>query len=167
MQITQFQINAARTQIDLTITDAATTDTLTLFTQDTFRDYTLGVDLSSKLTAGATQNIIITLADINESEFDGVYYIEAQDPDEIRFGITADLTRYKECILEDVVALALCDSCFKKESTRLTNAQHLLRALQDAVDTGFYREAFNLVGALNKFCSNECKTCGTYSNVSL
>jgi len=167
MQITQFQINAARTEIDLTIEDAATTTTLTLFKEDTFRDYTLAVDLSSLLGVGATQNITITLADINETEFDGVYYIEAQDPDEIRFGITADLTRYKECILEDTVALALCDSCFEKKSLKLTNAQHLLRGLQDAVDTGFYREAFNLVGALDKFCSNDCKTCGTYSNVSL
>jgi len=167
MQITQFQINAARTEIDLTITDAATITSLVLFKEDTFKDYTLGVDLSALLTAAATENITITLAAINESAFDGVYYIEAQDPDEIRFGITADLTRYKECILEDTVALALCDSCFEKQSLKLTNAQQLLRGLQDAVDTGFYREAFNLVGALNKFCSNDCKTCGSYSNVSL
>jgi len=167
MQVTQFQINAARTEIDLTITDAATVTSLTLFTEDTFRDYTTAVDLSSLLTGAATENITITLAAINEAEFDGIYYIEAQDPDEIRFGITADLTRYKECIMEDTVALALCDDCFKKQSLKLINAQNLLRSLQDAVDTGFYREAFNIVTALNKFCSNDCKTCGTYSNVSL
>lgn len=167
MQITQFQINATRTAIDLTITDAATVSTLTLFTEQTFRDYTEAVDLSSLLTGAATENITISLAAISENQFDGIYYIEAQDPDEIRFGITADLTRYKECILEKTVALALCDSCFEKQSTKLVNAQHLLRGLQDAVDTGFYREAFNLVSALDKFCSNSCKTCGTYSNVSL
>lgn len=167
MQITQFEINAARTEIDLTIEDAATTTTLTLFKQDTFRDYSSAVDLSGLLGAGATQNITITLANIAETEFDGIYFIEVTDPDEVRTAITADLTRYKECILEDVNALALCDSCFQKKSASLDNKQHLLRGIEDAVATGFYREAFNLVDALDKFCSNECKTCGPYSNIAV
>jgi hypothetical protein len=167
MQITQFTINSARTEIDLTIIDAATVSSLSLFKQDTFRDYSEAIDLSSLLTGAATENITITLSAISEVQFDGVYFIEATDPDEVRTAITADLTRYKECILEQVVALALCDSCFKTKSEKLDNSQHLLRGLQDAVDQGFYREAFNIVGALDKFCSNECKTCGSYTNVSV
>lgn len=167
MTITVFKISDDRTELELTITDAATITSLNLFTDATFKDYSLAVDLASKLTASATETITITLADIGESEFDGVYFIEAQDPDEISFGVTADLTRYKECILEDVIELALCDSCFAKKSLKLINAQQLLIALESAVELGFFNEAFNIIKALDKFCSNDCKTCGTYKNNSI
>lgn len=164
MQITQFSINNARTQINLTITDAASVTSLTLFTEDTYKDYSTAVDLSSLLTGAATESISITLGAISEAYFDGIYIIEAQDPDEVKYALTSDLTRYKECILNKLVELSLCDSCLKKESSSLINAQGLLNGLEDAVEQGFIEEATNIVKALDKYCSNDCVSCGKYNN---
>jgi hypothetical protein len=167
MQITQFSINSARTEIDLTITDAATITTLYLFKADTYKDFSLAVDLSALLTGAATENITITLAAISEPYFDGVYIITAEDPDEISNGITTDLTRYKECITNKLVELSLCDSCFKKESPGLINAQMQLEGIADSASIGFIEEACNIALALNKYCSSECASCGKYPNVAI
>ena len=164
MQITQFSINSARTQINLVITDAAAITSLTLFTEDTYKDYSTAVDLSSLLTGAATENIAISLGAISESYFDGIYIIEAQDPDEVRYALTSDLTRYKECILNKLVELSLCSNCLKKESASLINAQGLLNGLEDAVEQGFIEEATNIIKALDKYCSNDCVSCGKYNN---
>lgn len=165
MQITLFQINSDRTELDLTIEDAADVTELYLFTDDTFKDYSKAIDLASLLTGNATENISITLEDINENYFDGLYFIEAADSDEISGALTVDTTRYEECILNKLVALGICDSCIKEKSIPLINAQTALFGLRSAVEEGFIEEAFNIIDLLNKYCSNECKTCGSYKNV--
>ena len=74
MQITLFKITDDKTQIDLTITDAASVTTLYVWTASTYKDYTLAIDLSSKLTASATENITIIPTDLSITEFDGLYF---------------------------------------------------------------------------------------------
>lgn len=165
MQITEFYINNDRTNLILTITDASTLTTLNLFTDETYKDYNEAIDLSSKLTGATVENITITLADIGESYFDGLYFIEAESPTEVYGALETDTTRYEECILNKIVALGICDECLKEHSTSLLNAQTALVGLKFASDSGFIEEAFNLIALLNKYCSNRCKTCGPYNNV--
>lgn len=165
MQITQFNINSQRTQLELTITDAATVSSLYLFINNAYKDYNQAIDLSSKLSGVTEENIIITLQDINSPFFDGLYFIEAEDEDEISSAITSDLTRYKECVLEKLLILSACDDCLKKQSSQVINAHMMIISLEDAVTEGFVNEAFNIQGALDKYCSNSCKSCGGYNNV--
>lgn len=165
MKISSLTISTDRTQINLTIIDAATVSSLRLWTDITYKDYSLAIDLSSKLNGSSTQNIIITLSDLSLSYFDGVYFVEAEDPDEVSIEVTADLTRYKECILTKVLQIAQCDDCLKVINTSIINSQVLLRSLEVAIDEGFIDEIMLTVEALNKFCSNNCKTCGEYNNV--
>ena len=87
MQITSFEISANRTQMNVIITDAASITSLKFWTEVTYKDYSLAIDLTSKLTASATENITITLSDIGLSYFDGVYFLEAEDTDEISSAI--------------------------------------------------------------------------------
>lgn len=165
MQITNFKINSTRTAINLTIIDALNVSTLKLWTDKTYKDYNLAIDLTSKLTGIAIENITITLSDLNIAYFDGIYFIEAEDNIEISQAIDSDLTRYKECILNKLVEYSICDDCLKNNSISLINAQSLLIGVENAVEQGFINETFNLINSLNKYCSNDCDTCGTYNNI--
>tara|TARA_R110000822_G_scaffold73853_1_gene177549 strand:- start:3824 stop:4327 length:504 start_codon:yes stop_codon:yes gene_type:complete len=167
MQITQFEINSTRTAMDVTITDAATVSTLYLFKAGTYKDFSLAVDLSALLTAAATETLSLTLANIGEAYFDGVYILTAEDPDEISNAITTDLTRYEECIVNKLSEIQLCDSCLKKQSISLSNSRMLLDGIKDAASVGFIEEACNIALALDKYCSNTCASCGAYSNVAI
>lgn len=164
MNITSLTISTDRTQIDLVITDAATISGLKLWTDVTYKDYSLAVDLSAKLTASPTENITITLADLGISYFDGVYFIEVEDPDEVSIASVADITRYKECILNKVTRIVECEDCLKKFDAELINAQALVRSLEAATEEGFIDEIMLTIEALNKYCSNTCKSCGEYQN---
>ena len=166
MQITAFSISTDRTQINVTITDAATISALRFWTNVTYKDYSLAIDLSSKLTASATETITITLSDVNLSYFDGVYFLEAEDPDETSTAIVGDLTRYKECILNKLLEYQICDDCLQEESVSLSNAHALLTGLEDAIELGFINEILLIIDALNKYCSNDCITCGQRDNIT-
>lgn len=165
MQITQFKINNLRTEINLTISDAATVNTLLLFTNNTYKDYNQAIDLSSKLTGSTTENITITLADLNLPFFDGLYFVEVEDSDEISQAITSDLTRYKECIIEKISQLEICDDCSNKKAIATLNTHQVLISLEDAISQGFIEESFNFIKMLDKDCLNDCNSCGKYSNV--
>ena len=165
MTITQFEISLDRTQIDLTITTASAATALRFWTDKTYKDYNDLIDLTTKLTGVATEVIVLTLADLGLSYFDGVYFIEVEDPTEIVASITADLTRYKECILNKLMIYSICDDCLLEESIPLINAQSLLNGLETSIEQGFVDELFNIVSSLNKYCSNDCVSCGQYKNV--
>jgi len=164
MKITSLTISTDRTQLNLTITDATNVSALKLWTDSTYKDYSLAIDLSAKLTGSATENIVITLADLSLSYFDGVYFVEAEDPDEVSIGIVGDLTRYKECILNKVIVLQNCNDCLKEVDVDLLNAHTLLQSLEIAIENGFIDEIITIINALDVFCSNTCKSCGEYQN---
>lgn len=165
MEITSFAVSQDRTTLDLVINDAATVSVLRLWKTDTFKNYTEALDLTSYLTASATENISFTPANLGETYFDGVYFIEAIDPDEVALAIALDATRYKECIITDLLETTVCEDCLKENSTALLNAHILLRGLEDAVELLFIDEIINIVSALNKYCSDTCKSCGNYGNI--
>lgn len=165
MKITSFQISTDRTVINLTITDAATVTSLLFWTDVTYRNYSEAIDLSSKLTGAVTENIVITLADLSLSYFDGVYFIEAEDPDELSSAITADLTRYKECILGKVLNSINCEDCLDTISNSALNAQVLLYSLETAIENSFIDEISLILTTLKKYCSDTCKSCGEYKNI--
>lgn len=165
MQITTFTISQDRLSINIIIEDAATLSSLKFWTTTTYKDYTKAIDLTYKLTAAITENITVTLSELGLTYFDGVYFIETEDPDEISNAITADLTRYKECILNKVLEYSICDSCLEKNVTQLSNAQGLLYGLETSITQGFIDEVINITKALDKFCSNECSSCGQYKNI--
>jgi hypothetical protein len=166
MQITKFEINSERDAISLQLINAELLNSLLLFTNKTYKDYSLAVNLNHLIQEGANvQNIEIPINELNTPFFDGLFVIEAESEDDIISALEYDLTRYEECILEKLVKFALCDDCLKNKSLSLINSQALLEGVKSAVKEGFIEEAFNLIKALDIFCSNKCKTCGNYKNV--
>lgn len=165
MQITQFEISADKTQMDVTIIDAATVSALRLWKDFDYQDFSLAQDLSAKLTGSATESITITLADIGEISFDGVYYLQAEDPDEVSIDVTAELTRYKECILDKIITANLGNKCLTENNTDTLNAHSTLFSLAYAIELNFVNEIIKLLSMLQVYCSDECKSCGGYTNI--
>tara|TARA_R110002124_G_scaffold281430_1_gene455713 strand:- start:73607 stop:74176 length:570 start_codon:yes stop_codon:yes gene_type:complete len=163
MTITEFNISTDKTKLELTITDAASVVSLLLWKDTNYKDFTKAIDLSSKLTDSATESIEITLSDLGETFFDGVYFIEAEDDTDLSLQYTYDLTRYKECIIDRILELSNfsgCDECLQTNSVPLINAHSILKGLNYALEQRFINEILEFTKTLNKYCKDDCKNCG-------
>lgn len=166
MEITSLNLNEDGTSLILVLSSASNVDKLLLWTEDTYKDYSLSIDLSTLLDGQSSQTIEISLQTLNIPYFNGIYFIEVSDPSSVDNSFITILTKYKECILEELSKLGLCSSCLKTESIPLVNSQSILNGIEYAMEQGFIEEAKNLIKALDKYCSNDCKTCGKYSNIT-
>ena len=165
MEISSFNISRDLTKLELVLSDATDVSILRLWTNKTYKNFGELIDLSSKLTGSATQEIDITLSDIGEDYFDGIYFIEAEDSDETAVEYTATLTRYKECMINKLNNLLICDSCMERVENNIINTHMMIEALESALDERFVDEMLNITKMLDKVCSDDCKTCGQYGNV--
>lgn len=165
MNITSFKVSEDKSTLLLSITDAATVSSLYLWDKETFKVQEYKVDLSAKLTGTANQDIIITPGDIGVSYFDGVYFVEAIDGSATSCKIAAELTKYKECILDKVLESKDCESCLEITYPEVLNSQTLLYTLEKAVELNLIQEVLTLIFTLDKFCSNDCKGCGEFKNI--
>lgn len=165
MTISDFSISYDKTQLDLTITDAADAQVLRLWTDKTYKDFTKAIDLSSKLTGASTEDITISLSDIGIPYFDGIYFIEAEDSDEIAYGIASELTRYDECIVNRLGYLSTCNTCLVDQDADLKNAFMFLQGLRTAIENRLIDDILWLNEVINKYCTNDCATCGRYRSI--
>lgn len=160
MQITNFKISTDKTKINLTITDATSVISLRLWTNKTYKEFSELIDLSSKLTGSATENIEITPTDLGISYFDGIYYIEAEDPDETFIEFTYELSKYQECILIRAVQITGCIECLSEKDSILLNLSALYKSLIFALEKRMVNQMQLIIDTLDKFCVNKCTTCG-------
>jgi len=165
MQISSFTINDDKTEMDVIISDAADLKSLRFWTDATYKNFAQAIDLSDKLTGAVTENITITLADIDKEYFDGIYFLEAEDTDEVSIEITQELTKYDECIANRVKYISTCNECLAEEDTDLLNAYALLRGIEKALSARFIDQILYFKKTLDKYCKSDCVTCGKYSNV--
>jgi hypothetical protein len=164
MQITQFNID--NNTLILTITNASNAFLLRLWTNKTYKDFSKAVDLTSKLTGSATETITISLADLGETVIDGIYFIEVEDANEVSTAYTYNLIKYKECILDKIIKNIQCKDCLDYFDKDTINSHSLLIATEYALELGYIEVALNNLKALSKYCSNTCKSCDSFNNVT-
>lgn len=162
MNITSFKVSQDKTSLELALTSAAAATTLHLWTNKTYRVDELKIDLSAKLTGATNPVIYITPQDLGITSFDGVYFIELTDNVETLTAVTAELSKYKECVIEKVLAIKDCDSCMEIENPEVLNVQTALYTLELALSEKAYQEILTIVFMLDKFCTNDCRGCGDY-----
>lgn len=166
MQITSITLSTENQEISLTITDAAAVTTLYAWKENTFQDFDQAIDLSAKLTGAATENITITPADVNEQSFDGIYFIEAQDPTETSLEYVSQISRYKECVLGRLIKLNECSDCLNDENVDLYNVALSVIGLEYALTYRFIDEILSITATLDKYCSSACLSCDSFTTVS-
>ncbi len=165
MKITSFEVSEDSSVILLNVDNAGAATNLHLWTKETYKIDEYKIDLSGKLTGQFSQSIIITPGDIGASHFDGVYIIDIVGSEGTVCAIAAELTRYKECILEKVLAYQDCDSCLEINYPQVLNAQTLLYTIEKSIELNLVQEVLIMIFALDKFCTNDCKGCGEYKNI--
>lgn len=184
------KISADRTTIDVSITtnsDDTFTD-VNFWTDKTFKDYSLAIDLSAKLT-GLTENEVfsITAEEVGLSSFDGIYFLEITSTDVTPeacaecvnplLAVVADLSAYREVLLDRVLKLNnncsqlfTGDICSDSAANNVLNLQMLLDSVMAALQFGYYTQALSLFSSLDKLVDiDTCDTCGelTYSTFKL
>lgn len=174
--------------VDVEVPDGNFITQVLLWTEDTFKDISKALDLSSLLSGTDNREIFsITLEDIGITEFDGIYFVEftSDEPenlsecsdckDNVALGITTDFTKYHECILEKTLNVVLnpkdslfsdsvCGVSYNKD---LVNASILLEGVYTALKFGWYQEAIKLLSSLEFYCDTGCKSCQSFSDTIL
>lgn len=162
MEITSFQLSPDRTLLVLNLSNAATVTNLYVYTQKTYKVDAYKIDLSAKLSAQSSQTINISPADLNVSEFDGLYFVDVVSPAETKCAIAADLHRYEDCVLNEIMDTEECQECPDEVYQIALNMFMLLRGgVELAIKHNLAQEALTAIYAMDKYC-DDCATCGEY-----
>lgn len=165
MKIVSFSPNINSSALVLKLEDAELAYSLLIWSDEGYKDYDMSIDLSYLLNGNKSQTIVITPELLNKSSSSGVYTAQVEDNINLAEALTGVYLKYEECILNKLKEISLCDDCLERESLSLVNSQTLLVGLKLAVKQGFIEEAKRIRKALDKYCSNDCMTCGKYPNI--
>ncbi len=165
MTITSFKVSEDKSTLILNLSDASAATNIYIWSDKTYKYENKKVDVSSKLTGAATQSLTISLADMELDYFDGVYFVEVISPTKVCTKVAAELSRYKECIIDKIKKQEGCIPCGDTIDKSLINSHVMLTSLEIAIEQGFIQEILTTVKALNKVCSNSCNNCGKYKNI--
>lgn len=162
---TQLSVNV-ETNLNSTITSAI------LWNQNTFKDYDKGIDISFKLEQINNKEIfILTNADININDFDGIYFIEFTSDYEEEgcsncqntvIGIAANMNNIKKYILNQVLDLKVCQGCPENNDIdNVINIHLSLKTISLALSLGYYEEAIFIYNKLKKLIGPklDCRSC--------
>lgn len=153
--ITQFAISndLKEMQLDITVANSFRVTSVVLWNQDTFKDDTQKIDLSSKLAGTSeSESISVVPSDISESQFDGLYLvqIESSDPSDNPALVAAiSLRQYYSVVTKLLFTVnASCLNC----NSNLQNAILLdmyLEAIKTALQVGRFRDAITFLEKIN------------------
>jgi len=180
--INNFEIINSGTQlaIDVQTTVGYDITSLMLWNINTFKDYSLAVNLNYKLeNSNNREVIIVTTSELGISKFEDIYFIEVQDnaPNEDcpeclypALGITYSLTNYYQCMLNFLLKSEI-DNCLNCKDTNSKNTlitiSLLIDSIEKSIDLGYYLQAISTINKLKKLCSlEECNECGNVSCTS-
>lgn len=159
--------------VELTTDSGQTFNTVNLWTELTYKEYTKAVNLSSKLASSTnTESFTISASDLNITQFDGLYFLEFGDTlSQLSLGAVAELTTYKKCLLDTTLEILGSDinilkgeGCNNTDFNKLIYVHSLLNSLQAAIISGYYSEAIDFITTLKKFCKS-CPDCPTLSSI--
>lgn len=180
--INNFTISSDGLSINVNVetTPGETITSALVWSDSTFKDYSQAIDISSYLEqASNTESFILPASVFGVSKLDGIYFIEFQtsssEEDECEncsntLGIAASLICFKECLLNKVLELSVCDGFKSKNSCNDTlmcdiiNISTIIDALCTSLEFGYYQEALNFLETLRKLCDcsegcSNCKSC--------
>lgn len=149
-----------------------------IWTEDTYKDYTLVKDISFKLEQINNKEIFILQAnEIGLSSFTGIYFIEftSDEPNSDECTTCSDpllvvvtnLNQYYRCMSELVLKASICnDNLFSKEVCDDSSVNKALTinlfidTVNQCLELGQFSEAINAMKSIKKLC-NKCSNCKT------
>lgn len=163
-----------------------------LWTEDTFKDYSLVNNLDYKLEQINNNEIfIISATEVGLSNFSGIYFLEFETdqpeedecdscPKEILVVVT-NLNQYYRCMTELILKAEICtDNLFSREVcddshvNKALSINLLIETINQSLEIGQFIEAIGLMKKIKKLCnkctnckkiikSSTCNSCNTYT----
>lgn len=175
--ISTFRVN----QDGLGLTIIASTDSgetiqsLKIWNQDSYKDYTKALDFSSKLVQTTnTESITITASELSESKLNGIYFVELVDStsseecagcNNTRLGVATDFSRFSYCIIDYLCKMENCCNC-NEELNRALTMKLYMDQLRNSLQLGNFTTAIKFWKNLNRACKPECEECNSITSVS-
>lgn len=177
--INNFEIINDGTQLAIDVETAVGSEitSIMLWNINTFKDYSLAVNLNYKIENVNNKEIfIVTTSELGIAKFEDIYFIEVQDdaPDEDcpeclypALGITYSLLTYYQCMLNfllkaDINDCLTCNDAGSKNTLITINL--LIDSIEKSIDLGYYLQAISSINKLKKLCSlQDCTECGSVS----
>lgn len=161
-------------EVETVVTNLITS--ILLWDINTFKDYSLSVDLSYKLEQVSNiESFIVDASELNLTSFQDLYFIEVEDDYEgtedcvdcqnPALGITYNLQQYYKCMLNYLIELELSfnkDSVDVYKNNLTITVNLLIDSLIKALEIGYYDQSIEMINKLKKLCSiTKCKNCQT------
>jgi len=176
--INNFEIlnNGTQLAIDVETDLTYNISSILVWSMDSFKDYTLAIDLTPILEQVNNKEVlIINAADYNVEIFEDIVFMEVEstfvDIDECAecqspaLGITYNLSRYYNCLMEYLLKFNSdeCLTCNDSPSTKMvTTINMLIDTVLKSLEVGYYVQAITMIAKLKKLCGlNNCKNCPT------
>jgi hypothetical protein len=180
IQINNLSISNDKTKIyvDVETNEGETITAATLWNHNTFKNYSLGVDISFKLEQINNLEVFtLNASEINTQYFNGIYFIEfttSYEDEECSqcqntiIGIAANFNDINEYILNLILELNICINC-NKNLDEIINLNLSLEGICTALKLGYYEEAIYLYRKLLKLLGSNltCTNCTKLINPTL
>ena len=143
---------------------------------NTFKDYSLSIDLNYKLEQINNKEVfIIDAKEVNVYSFKDIWFMEVQsnyegiegcttcqDP---ALGITYNLQPYYKCMLNYLLESEKsidCNSTSVYTNNLTITVNLLIDSIEKSLDIGYYLQAIEMLNNLKKLCNiSKCKGCET------
>lgn len=152
-----------------------TEDTFVLNNGELVPSEAIDIDISGyTITDGVP--FTISIADINETKAEGIYYFQFVSTDDVDtediLGITANFAPFYECLVNKSLILEVvnCEELSYGDCPECENnapyTSTLIEALNAAITLNYLEEAAKIVQNLNSLCK-DCSSCPDYSEVDI
>ena len=185
--INNFEIinNGTQLAIDVETNLTYKISNILLWTMLDYKDYSLAINLASKiLSVNNKEVIIVSASEVGLTMFKDIMYMEVestyvdvagcQDCQSPAIGVTYNLTPYYYCLLSFLLQLEItnCVDCDKNKSNQMViTINMLIDNIVKALQIGYYTQASQMVTKLQKLCTLTpctdcvpvtCSTCNGY-----
>ena len=162
--------------IDVETVEGSIITSIQLWNINTFKDYSLSIDLNYKLEQINNKEVfIIDAKEVNVYSFTDIWFVEIQSNyvgtggctncQNPALGITYNLQPYYKCMLNYLLDMRKSIDCNSTNlySDNLTITVNLLiDSIERSLDIGYYLQAIELLNNLKKLCNiSKCKGCET------
>ena len=178
MKINILQISEDSENIEISVEtrDGDTIQSIVLWNDETFKDYSKAINLDSYLKKTNNKEVfIVPLCELNITTLGKIFFIEVVSTDlteiescnecasNITLGVTADLSPYKEFILDLILNLHYDKNCEKSvgQVNKIINLEMILTSICTSIQFGFYNEAISLIKDIIKLTTSQlgCDSC--------
>lgn len=177
VEITVFRVNSQENQLQLVLNTGIgeTIQSVHIWNQNTFKDYSQVKDFTSKLSQTSNNEVINISATELEDDLSGIYFVEVTDSTtgaecvgctNTSLGVAVDLVRFQYCLSEYLCKVDLdCASCNQALNHALTLKLYI-DGVKNSLQLGNFTTAITFWKNLDRTCSKSCKECANLSYIA-